>query len=93
MIVSIAKVGEWTDLPEGWQGKGNRMNPLTPYPTVAADQNRHPYGSRIFISDIKNFKTPEGEVLDGYFWMADVGGGISSVNWPKTSRMLFDSAR
>ena len=79
-IVSIAKVGQWLDLPKGWKGKGNRMNPLTPYRTVAADQKHHPYGSRVFISDIKGFKTPEGEELDGYFWVADVGGGIKGRN-------------
>ncbi len=79
-IVSIAKVGEWIDLPKGWHGKGNKMNPLTPYRVVAADQKYHPYGSRIFISDVKDFKTPEGEVLDGYFWVADVGGGIKGAN-------------
>ena len=79
-IVSIAKIGEWLDLPKGWHGKGNRMNPLTPYRVVAADQKYHPYGSRIFISDVKDFETPEGEVLDGYFWVADVGGGIKGQN-------------
>ena len=79
-VVSFAKVGEWSDLPKGWKGRGNRMNPLTPYRMVAADQKHHPYGSRIFISDVKDFKTPEGEVLDGYFWVADVGGGIKGKN-------------
>jgi hypothetical protein len=48
-VVSITRVGEWTDMPEGWHGRGNRMNPLTAYRTVAADQKYHPYGSRIFI--------------------------------------------
>ena len=79
-IVSIAKIGKWLDLPKGWHGKGNRMNPLTPFRTVAADQRRHRYGSRIFISDVKDFETPDGEILDGYFWVADVGGGIKGTN-------------
>lgn len=79
-VVSFTKIGEWSDLPKGWKGRGNRMNPLTPYRIVAADQKFHPYGSRVFISDVKDFKTPEGDVLDGYFWVGDVGGGIKGQN-------------
>lgn len=76
VVVSISKIGVWHDLKEGWEGKGNRMNPLVSYRTVAADTKFHHYGSRLFIPGLVGFKTPGGKELDGYFWVGDVGGGI-----------------
>lgn len=83
ITTTIIRVGVWEDLPAGWHGKGNRGNPLLPYRTVAADQRRYPYGSRIFIQEVAGYKTPDGKVLDGYFWVADVGSRIKG-------RMRFD---
>lgn len=79
-IVSIITLGRWSDLPKGWAGKGNRHNPLIPYRTVAADQRRHPYGSRIHVPALDGYVTPDGETVDGWFWVADVGGGIKGAN-------------
>jgi 3D (Asp-Asp-Asp) domain-containing protein len=75
-VASIQRVGVWKLLAERWQGKGNKSNPLQAYTTIAADQKVYPYGSRIYLPDADGFKTPGGRVLDGYFWVADVGGGI-----------------
>jgi 3D (Asp-Asp-Asp) domain-containing protein len=76
-VTNIVRVGVWKDLPEGWEGKGNHSNPLSYYRTVAADQKRHPYGSRIFApslvdESIHGWDHPH----DGYLWVADTGGAI-----------------
>lgn len=76
VVVSISKIGVWHDLKEGWEGKGNRMNPLVSYRTVAADTKYHHYGSRLFVPGLVGFKATSGKELDGYFWVGDVGGGI-----------------
>jgi 3D (Asp-Asp-Asp) domain-containing protein len=76
-VTSIVKLGMWTDLADGWEGMGNRTNPLTTYRTVAADQKQHAYGSRIYApilvgEEILGWDEPH----DGYLWVADSGGGI-----------------
>lgn len=80
VVVNFVKIGQWKDLPDGWMGKGNRMNPLEPYRMVAADQTQHPFGSRVFIPDLVGYETPEGRTLDGYFWVGDIGNGIKGRN-------------
>lgn len=82
-LASIVSIGQWVMVPKGWEGKGNRMNPLISYQTVAADTRVHPYGSRLFVPTTKGYETPDGRTLDGWFWVADVGGGING-------RMRFD---
>ncbi|MFK5920817.1 MAG: 3D domain-containing protein [Verrucomicrobiota bacterium] len=77
VVVSISKIGVWHDLKKGWEGKGNRKNPLTSYRTIAADTKYHRYGSRIFVPGMVGNKMPNGKELDGYFWVGDVGGGIN----------------
>ena len=83
-ITNIVKVGLWQDLPDGWEGMGNRLNPLVTYRTVAADQKIHRYGSRIFAPILVGY-TPPGfeEPHDGFLWVADTGGGIKG-------RLRFD---
>jgi 3D (Asp-Asp-Asp) domain-containing protein len=83
-VTSIVKVGLWQDLHEGWEGQGNRSNPLLTYRSVAADQSRHRYGSRIFAPVLVGY-TPPGwkEPHDGFLWVADSGGGIKG-------KMRFD---
>lgn len=78
-ISSIIKIGRWHDLPDHWHGKGNRDNPLHPYRSVAADQRHHPYGSHLFIEELVGYETPNGTILDGHFWVGDVGGGIKGL--------------
>ena len=73
---NFIQLGKWVELPGGWEGSGNRMNPITSYRTVAADQSIHPYGSRVLIPGVVGYKTPDGQVLDGYFWVGDVGKAI-----------------
>ena len=79
-VTNIVKLGLWTDLKEGWEGMGNRTNPLVTYRTVAADQKRHRYGSRIFAPVLVGY-TPPGwkEPHDGFLWVADTGGGIKGT--------------
>ncbi len=72
----LANNGEWMELPPGSMGMGNRMNPLVPWIHVAADQSIHPFGSMIFCKEFVGHETVDGTVLDGYFWVADVGGAI-----------------
>ena len=76
-VTNFIKLGHWEDLPEGWEGKGNRSNPLAAYRSVAADQNHHPFGSRVYLPSLVGF-TPPGftQPHDGYLWVADIGGGI-----------------
>lgn len=66
----------WHELPEGAFGVGNRKNPLVPWVHVAADQSLYPFGSRVFVPAAVGYVTPEGKVLDGYFWVGDTGGAI-----------------
>jgi 3D (Asp-Asp-Asp) domain-containing protein len=66
----------WHELPEGAFGVGNRKNPLVPWVHVAADQSLYPFGSRVFVPSAVGYTTPEGKVLDGYFWVGDTGGAI-----------------
>jgi len=73
----------WHQLPDGAFGIGNRRNPLVPWVHVAADQGLYPYGSRIFVPAAIGYKTPEGKILDGYFWVADAGSAIKG-------RLRFD---
>jgi 3D (Asp-Asp-Asp) domain-containing protein len=73
----------WHELPEGAFGIGNRKNPLVPWVHVAADQRLYPFGSRVFMPSAVGYKTPEGRVLDGYFWVADAGSAIKG-------RLRFD---
>jgi len=75
-LATIVRIGEWVKVPKGWEGKGNRMNPLVAYRSVAADPKHHPYGSRLFIPPAAGYVTPRGKTLDGWLWVADVGGGI-----------------
>lgn len=70
----IGKV--WHELPEGAFGLGNRKNPLVPWVHVAADQKLYPFGSRVFVPAAVGYTTPEGKVLDGYFWVGDTGSAI-----------------
>lgn len=83
IVSSIVRIGVWKDLPDGWRGRGNRQNPLVPYRSVAADQKIYPYGSRLYLPSVDGYKTPDGQTLDGYFWVADVGGRIKG-------RLRFD---
>jgi 3D (Asp-Asp-Asp) domain-containing protein len=66
----------WHELPEGAFGLGNRKNPLVPWVHVAADQSLYPFGSRVFVPAAIGYTTPEGKVLDGYFWVGDTGSAI-----------------
>ncbi len=77
IVSNIVATGVWEDLPEGWEGKGNRANPLATYRSVAADQKHHPFGSRIYAETLKGW-TPPGfeEPHDGFLWVSDVGGAI-----------------
>jgi 3D (Asp-Asp-Asp) domain-containing protein len=75
-LASIVRLGEWARIPKGWEGRGSRMNPLVPYRAVAADLNHHPYGSRVFIPPMEGLVTRRGEMLDGWMWVGDVGGGV-----------------
>lgn len=72
----LAANGEWMELPPGSMGMGNRMNPLVPWVHLAADQSKHPFGSMIFCEALVGNETVDGTILDGYFWVADVGGLI-----------------
>ena len=76
-VTNIVKLGLWEDLKDGWEGQGNRSNPLVTYRSVAADQSRHRYGSRLYVPEVVGF-TPPGwkEPHDGFLWVADTGGGI-----------------
>jgi len=76
IVASMVKVGVWKDLPSGWHGKGNRRNPLYPYRSAAADQKIYPYGTRIYLPDADGWRTPEGQVLDGFLWVSDKGARI-----------------
>ncbi len=66
----------WQELPEGAFGIGNRKNPLVPWVHVAADQGIYPFGSRVYVPAAVGYTTPEGRVLDGYFWVGDTGSAI-----------------
>lgn len=68
--------GEWIQLPPGSMGMGNRMNPLVPFHHVAADQSFWPFGSMIYCEEMDGRKTMDGNIHDGFFWVADVGGLI-----------------
>jgi len=60
-------------------GKGNRSNCLVPFRSLATDQTKYPYGTKIFIPEAKGTKiTFEGETFehDGVFYAHDVGGAI-----------------
>ncbi len=72
--------GNWLQLPKGSMGMGNRMNPLVPFHHVAADQSMWPFGSMIYCEEMKGRKTVDGTVLDGFFWVGDVGGLIKGKN-------------
>jgi len=76
VVASFIRVGVWKDLPPGWDGRGNRRNPLFPYRSAAADQKVYPYGTRIYLPQVDGYRTPDGFVLDGYFWVSDVGTRI-----------------
>lgn len=78
-LAAIVRIGEWVKVPKGWEGKGSRMNPLVPYRAVAADPRHHPYGSRVFIPPAAGYVTPRGKTIDGWMWVADVGGGIKGA--------------
>ena len=82
-LAALVNIGKWVMIPKGWEGKGNRMNPLVSYRSLAADQKHHPYGSRVFIPKAVGYITPEKRTLDGWFWVADIGGGIKG-------RLRFD---
>jgi 3D (Asp-Asp-Asp) domain-containing protein len=66
----------WEELPAGWMGMGNRVNPIVPYLHVAADQSKYPYGSLIYFPAADGYTNVNGAVMDGCFWVADVGGMI-----------------
>ncbi|MEM6278741.1 MAG: 3D domain-containing protein [Verrucomicrobiota bacterium] len=72
----LASNGEWMELPPGSMGMGNRMNPLVPWVHVAADQSKHPFGSMVYCEELVGHETVDGTMLDGYFWVGDVGGLI-----------------
>ena len=71
--------GEWKELPEDWLAMGNRSNPLVPWHHVAADQKKYPFGSMIYSAEADGHETVDGKVLDGYFWVADVGGLVKGA--------------
>ena len=75
-LASIISIGRWAMIPKGWEGRGNRINPLVSYRSVAADIRHHPYGSRLFVPSTVGYITPDVRKLDGWFWVADAGGGI-----------------
>ncbi len=68
--------GKWKELPDGAQGMGNRMNPLTAFRHVAADQSIHRYGSMVHVEAAEGVKLEGADPLDGYFWIADTGGRV-----------------
>jgi 3D (Asp-Asp-Asp) domain-containing protein len=57
-------------------GKGNRGNALEPFVSVAADQSRFPFGTKIYVPAAKGLKLPGGKRHDGFFVVADVGSAI-----------------
>jgi 3D (Asp-Asp-Asp) domain-containing protein len=75
MFTRIEK-GKWLEMDPENYGLGNRNNPIMPFVTVAADQSKHPFGSRVFVPDLKGSKLPDGSAHSGYFWVGDSGGRI-----------------
>jgi len=69
-------------------GKGNKMNPLAPFKSIACDQGNiraskrwlnggyMKFGQRIYIPAAKGKMMPNGIVHDGFFQCDDVGGAI-----------------
>jgi len=68
--------GVWKELPQGCAGMGNKLNALVPLMHVAAEQKKFPFGSMIFCPIAVGLKLG-GEPLDGYFWISDVGSGVT----------------
>jgi 3D (Asp-Asp-Asp) domain-containing protein len=75
-VYSRLKRGEWVELPADHYGLGNRDNPLVPFRIIAADQSIHPFGSRVFVPEIKGVELEKGKPHDGVFWVGDTGGRI-----------------
>lgn len=66
----------WREMPPGGLAMGNRQNCLAAVRHVAADQKVYPYGSLVYLEAAKGHKFGNGPEMDGYFWVADVGGRI-----------------
>jgi 3D (Asp-Asp-Asp) domain-containing protein len=69
--------GEWKELEGDGMGMGNRMNPLSPFRHIAADQSLYPYGSLVHVKAAETAKIGDTS-LDGFFWVADTGGMIKN---------------
>jgi len=69
--------GVWKELPQGCAGMGNKLNALVPLMHVAADQRKFPYGSMVYCPMAVGIKLGDGEPMDGYFWVSDVGSGVT----------------
>lgn len=66
----------WYEIPLDGLAMGNRQNALAPVRHVAADQKIYPYGSLVYVEEAKGHHFGNGPEMDGYFWVADVGGRI-----------------
>ncbi len=68
----------WTETTG--MGKGSRNYDLVPFRTIAVDTTLIPIGSAVYIPAARGvpFLDPDGQSRrhDGYFFAADVGGGI-----------------
>jgi 3D (Asp-Asp-Asp) domain-containing protein len=68
-------------LARGPFGDGVENFVLVPYRTIAVDPKIIPIGTVVYIPSARGlqFKSPAGQALvhDGYFFAADIGGGIS----------------
>jgi 3D (Asp-Asp-Asp) domain-containing protein len=69
--------GVWKELPKGCAGMGNKLNALVPLDHVAAEQKKYPFGSMIYCPEIVGIKLGDGEPMDGYFWVSDVGSAVT----------------
>lgn len=69
-------VDQWKHTPHAHYGLGNKDNPLTPWVYCAADQDIHPYGTRLYVENLVGRTMPGGHVHNGLIYVADVGGAI-----------------
>lgn len=69
--------GVWKELPKGCAGMGNKLNALVPLDHVAAEQKKFPFGSMVYCPAAIGIKLGDGEPMDGYFWVSDVGSGVT----------------
>lgn len=68
--------GQFTELPKGSMGMGNKSNPIVPLVHVSANQRDIPYGSMIYIPESEGVDLVGGERFEGYLWVGDTGGGV-----------------